>query len=354
MTRARSCMSGSCAQVVGERKDRPRQRCSRGRVGLGVCQRSGYERPVATSILFLLIGVLLAGLGGEVFVRGTVSLALRFRVPVAVVGVTVAAFATSSPELSVAVSSGLAGTPQVSIGDALGSNVVNLGLILGLALLFGPVKAGWSELRRDFVFSLGAPVLTAGLLWDGELSRLDAAALMVGFVVWLWLTVREARHARGVQSPEGPTVSGGALVLQLGAGLALLVGAGVSVVKGAAGLGEALGLDPFIVGVTMVSVGTSVPELATTLIARLKGLEEVALGTVLGSNLFNGLFIAPVAGLFMPASVPWNSVAVSLGAGTLLVVLCAPLGGVLSRSRGVLLLVAWAGFIGAVLHFRPA
>lgn len=308
---------------------------------------------VTASILFLLLGVTLAGIGGEVFVRGTVSLALRFRVPVAVVGVTVAAFATSSPELSVAVSSGLAGTPQVSIGDALGSNVVNVGLILGLALLFGPVKAGWSELRRDFVFSLGAPLLTGVLLFDGALSRLDAAVLLAGFFVWLWLTVREARHARGVHSPEGVTVSGAVLALQLSGGLGLLVGAGISVVKGAVGLGEALGLDPFIVGVTMVSVGTSVPELATTLIARLKGLEEVALGTVLGSNLFNGLFIAPVAALFTPATVPWSSVALSLGAGTLLVGLTAPLGGQLARWRGVVLLLAYAAFIAAVLSLRP-
>jgi cation:H+ antiporter len=310
---------------------------------------------MAEAVGFLVLGVVLAGLGGEVFVRGTVGLALAFRIPVAVVGVTVAAFATSSPELSVAISAGAKGTPEVSIGDALGSNVVNLGLILALALLMGPVKAGWKELSRDFGFSLLAPALTAALLWDGVLSRLDGAVLMAVFVVWLWLTVREARHARGMTPPtagDAPSLKG--LGLQLAAGLVLLVGAGLFVVKGALGLGEAFGLDPFVVGVTLVSVGTSVPELATTLIAKLKGHEEVALGTVLGSNLFNGLFIAPAAALLTPATVPWVSVAASLGAGALMVVLVTPLGGGLARWRGVPLLVAYGGFLAWVLGQRPA
>jgi cation:H+ antiporter len=310
---------------------------------------------MGASVGFLVLGVVLAGLGGEVFVRGTVGLALAFRIPVAVVGVTVAAFATSSPELSVAISAGLEGTPEVSIGDALGSNVVNIGLILGLALLMGPVKAGWRELSRDFGFALAAPVVTAALLWDGTLGRVDGAVLLALFVVWLWLTVREARHAREVQPPSsGESPARGVLALQLLAGLGLLIGAGIFVVKGALGLGEAFGLDPFVVGVTMVSVGTSVPELATTLIARVRGHEEVALGTVLGSNLFNGLFIAPAAALLTPAMVAWGSVAASLLAGGVMVLLVAPLKGGLARWRGLPLLGLYAGFIAWVLWARPA
>ncbi|MDX2013657.1 MAG: hypothetical protein SFW67_25915, partial [Myxococcaceae bacterium] len=112
-------------------------------------------------------------------------------------------------------------------------------------------------------------------------------------------------------------------------------------------------LDPFVVGVTMVSVGTSVPELATTLIARVRGHEEVALGTVLGSNLFNGLFIAPAAALLTPATVAWSSVAASLGTGALLVLLIAPWKGGLARWRGLPLLVTYAGFIAWVLTSRP-
>jgi cation:H+ antiporter len=307
------------------------------------------------SVGLLVFGVVLAGLGGEVFVRGTVGVALAFRIPVAVVGVTVAAFATSSPELSVAISAGLKGTPEVSIGDALGSNVVNIGLILGLALLMGPVKAGWRELSRDFGFALAAPVVTAALLWDGTLGRVDGVVLVTLFVVWLWLTVREVRYAREVKPPSsGESPARGVLALQLLAGLGLLVGAGIFVVKGALGLGEAFGLDPFVVGVTMVSVGTSVPELATTLIARVRGHEEVALGTVLGSNLFNGLFIAPAAALLTPATVAWGSVAASLLAGGVMVLLVAPLNGGLARWRGLPLLGLYAGFIAWVVWARPA
>ncbi|MCA2978866.1 MAG: sodium:calcium antiporter [Myxococcaceae bacterium] len=309
---------------------------------------------MTTAVGMLALGVLLAAAGGELFVRGTVGLALAFRVPVAVVGVTVAAFATSAPELSVAVSAGAKGTPAVAIGDALGSNVVNIGLILGIALLLGPVQAGWKALARDFWFALAAPALTAALVFDGLLSRLDAVVLQAVFFVWLWLTVREARHARAVTPPvSGATPAGGRLAVQLAAGLALLVGAGICVVRGALGLGEALSLDPFVVGVTLVSVGTSVPELATTLIARVRGHEEVALGTVLGSNLFNGLFIAPAAALLTPAVVDWRAVAGSLVAGAVLVALVAPRAGVLTRWRGAPLLAAWAGFVAWVLWTRP-
>ena len=144
----------------------------------------------------LALGVLLAGLGGEVFLRGVVGLARKLRVSAAIIGATVAAFATSSPEFFVALSSASAGEPEISLGDALGSNVVNVALILGLALIIGPIPATWHSIRREFTGTLIMPVVVGVLAVDGKVSRLDGAILLVFFIGWLFLVLREARAQR--------------------------------------------------------------------------------------------------------------------------------------------------------------
>ena len=146
--------------------------------------------------LTLALGVLSAGIGGELFVRGTVSLATWARVAPGIVGATVAAFATSSPELSVSITSALAGTPQIALGDALGSNVVNIALILALALLISGIQSSRDSIRRDFPVAFLVPVLTAALAADGELSRLDGVVMLSIFLAWMIATVIEARRQR--------------------------------------------------------------------------------------------------------------------------------------------------------------
>ena len=138
----------------------------------------------------LLAGVVCAGIGGELFVRGVVGIAHWARISPGIIGATVAAFATSSPELSVSVSSALAARPEIALGDALGSNVVNVALILGLALVISAIRTPPGSIRRDMPVALLAPVLTGLLFLDGELSHLDGAVLMVVFVAWLAATLR--------------------------------------------------------------------------------------------------------------------------------------------------------------------
>ncbi|RYE75431.1 MAG: sodium:calcium antiporter, partial [Myxococcales bacterium] len=242
-------------------------------------------------ILSLVFGLACAALGGELFVRGAVGLARWARIPAGIVGATVAAFATSSPELSVAVGSARAGTPQIALGDGLGSNVVNVGLILGLALLFGPIKGGEGSLRRDLPVALSAPVLTAVLLFDGTLSHNDGLILLAAFLLWLVLTVLDARKERSAATEvlsDSPRWQAIAFSL---VGLALLVLAGSLIVDGAKFVGSLLGWSTFVTGAILVSIGTSAPELATTIVSRFRGHDEIGLGTVLGSNVFNGLFI---------------------------------------------------------------
>lgn len=147
--------------------------------------------------LTLALGVVCAGLGGELFVRGAVSLALWWRVYPGIIGATVAAFATSSPELAVSVSSALAGTPQIALGDALGSNVVNVALILALALLVSGIQTARESIHRDFPVALIVPVLTVLLFWDGTLSRIDGLLLLGAFITWLTVVILQAWQQRG-------------------------------------------------------------------------------------------------------------------------------------------------------------
>jgi cation:H+ antiporter len=266
------------------------------------------------------------------------------------VGATVAAFATSSPELAVAIGSALAGEPELALGDALGSNVVNVGLVLGVAVLVGPIRVGGGAISRDLAAAIAIPIVTVVLAADGHLGRPDGIVLLAIFAIWLGATLVEARRERSA-TPDvlGERVLGRAVPAGL-VGLLLLVAAGRLIVSGARGVGDDLGLDAFVVGVVLVAIGTSMPELATAVIARLRGHEEIGLGTVLGSNVYNGAVIVPVAALIAPITVAWSEVAVSLVFGILVVSLLLPaFGHVLGRRRGAVLVLLYVSSVVTLL-----
>lgn len=300
--------------------------------------------------LWLLLGVIAAGGGGELFVRGAVGLAHWARIPPGIVGATVAAFATSSPECAVAVSAALAGTPAISLGDALGSNIVNVALILALVLLLADLQAPRDSLKRDFPVAMLAPCLLAVLAFDGVLSRLDGVVLLVVFSTWLGATILEARRQRSAAEQVLGTARAGSAVGACLLGLGLLIAAGHLIVAGATGVAQAFGLGEFVIGATVVAVGTSMPELATAVIARLRGHDEIGLGTVLGSNIFNGLWIVAVTALISPIAVTWQSVGIGLGFGGMTVAFLWPgRDGLLTRKRGALLLALYIGYVVTIL-----
>lgn len=305
--------------------------------------------------LALALGIVCAGAGGELFVRGAVGLAHWLRIPPGIIGVTVAAFATSSPELSVAVSSALAGRPQIALGDALGSNVVNIALILGLALAISGMQASRDSLRRDFPVALAIPVVTAVLFLDGVLSRIDGLVMLGLFCAWLVAAAMEARRQRSAVERVLGEGRHWLVVLSCVAGLAFLVGAGVLIVAGARGIAVAFGIDEFIVGATLVAVGTSAPELATAIIARLRGHDEIGLGTLLGSNIFNGLFIVAVAAVIHPIVVDWRDILVALAFGLATLAVTFPArSGYIGRARGALLLGLYAAYVGTIIGLGAA
>jgi cation:H+ antiporter len=304
--------------------------------------------------IYLLLGVVCAGIGGELFVRGSVGLATWARISPGIVGATVAAFATSSPELSVSINSALAGKPQIALGDALGSNVVNIALILGLALVISPIKTPKESVKRDYSVAILVPIVTALLFIDGQISRVDGLLMLGVFAFWLGATIVAARNQRSaaddVLAARGIT----RIAIACVAGLVFLIFAGNLIVTGARGIALAFGIQEFVIGATIVAVGTSVPELATTIVAKLRGHDEIGLGTVLGSNILNGLFIVSVAALINPIVVGWQEVLVVLTIGlAVLLVVIPPKSGEIGRLRGVVLLVMYLIYVALILVWQP-
>ncbi len=305
---------------------------------------------MAIHLLTLLVGVGLATLGGELFVRGTVGLAAWARVPAALAATTVAAFATSSPELSVGIQAALDGRPELAVGDALGSNVLNVALVLGLVVALGPVVASRRGLGRDLTIAIAAPALTLVALVDGRLARVEGVVLLVVFAGWLVAVGRAALRERSAAEEVLAETPGPRAVISGMVGLVALVAAGRAIVVAAKGIGTDLGLDPFVVGATLVALGTSSPELATALIARRRGHDEVGIGTVLGSNVFNNLWIVGVVAVLQPAEMAASEVVLAVAAGIVALLLAVPRGDdLIPRWRGLVLLGLTAGYLAATV-----
>jgi len=266
----------------------------------------------------------------------------------------VAAFATSSPELSVATTAALQGKPQIALGDALGSNVVNVALILALTVVISGLRLPAESTRRDLPVALAGPILTGLLLLDGTLSRFDGLVLLGVFALWMARVVLEVRQQRSVADEILGEQRGWLAVLLCAAGLVLLLVAGRLVVAGARAIALSFGIDAFLIGATLVAIGTSMPELATSVVSKLRGHDEVGLGTILGSNIFNSLWVVGVAATITPIRVPGPEVELVLGFGIgALLVLILPNGsGFLPRWRGWLLLALYGGYVMAILRGR--
>lgn len=305
---------------------------------------------IAGGDLWAVLGaIVLVAVGGEMFIKGMVDMSASLRVPRLLVATTLAAFATSSPEFTVSTVAALSAQPEIGFGNVLGSNVVNIALIFGLALLFGPIHVRRAEFGRDYALALAAPLLTLWLARDGMVTRAEGAVLLLVFALWLAVLIRAGLAARGAAEafPEGRPWRSLALCA---AGFAAMAFAGRLFVEGASSVATAFGVDTFIVGATVVAIGTTLPELVTTLLSRLRGHDDIGVGLLIGSNLFNGLAIVGVAASIHPIAAPPAEIAVALGMGLLSLLLMMPgRQGVLGRGRGILLLGIYAAFVWATL-----
>lgn len=300
----------------------------------------------------MIAATVLAGVGGELFVRAVVGIAQRWRLPKLLVAMTIAACATSAPELTVAIVASSGGNSALAMGDALGSNVTNILLILGTALLFGHMSVKMETLRWHLISVVTAPLVTLALLSDGALSRVEGGLLLLGFLTWLVLTVVGVRRARLTMTESADpakTPRPRVLFILLVGGVAILAVAGHLFVQSGRTVALLFGLPDAAVGATVVALGTSMPELMTTLVSRWRGHEDVGLGTLLGSNIFNGLAILGTAALIAPIVAPLWIIWVMLLFGVLSIVLIIPRRGCLSRVRGGFLLCSYSMYVAALV-----
>ncbi|APU28963.1 sodium:calcium antiporter [Ectopseudomonas alcaliphila JAB1] len=263
--------------------------------------------------VYLIAGLVLLVAGAEVLVRGAAKLAAQFGIPPLVIGLTVVAFGTSAPETAVSVQAALDGSGDLAIGNVVGSNIANVLLILGLTALIAPLIVSRQLIRLDVPIMIGASLLTFGLAWDGELSRFDGALLFAGVLAYTGFLIYSARKDKGGDDDEFAKEFGldeapkpYAWAINLGliiAGLVLLVVGSNFLVEGAVTLARALGISELVIGLTVVAVGTSLPELATSILAAIKGERDIAVGNIVGSNIFNLLCVLGLASMVAPAAV---------------------------------------------------
>ena len=260
-----------------------------------------------TIVGLILVGLLLLCLGAEGLVRGSASLALRAGISPLVVGLTVVAFGTSSPELVVSTKAAFLGQGSIALGNVVGSNIFNVAVILGLSALVRPMKVNVQLIRFDMPFMIAVSLLAFWMFRDGALSRGESAVLFAGVVIYTTVAILMARRetSRAVEQEfsEGtPHASRSAWLdaLFVLGGLALLVVGARFFVKGAVDLARVWGVSEAVIGLTIVAAGTSMPELATSMVAAFRKQEDIAIGNIVGSNIFNVLAILGITGLIHP------------------------------------------------------
>lgn len=309
---------------------------------------------MSSPIYALVIGLVCVAIGGELFIKGAVGFASWLRIPAGIVGVTIAAFATSSPELAVAISSSLADSSEIALGNALGSNMSNIAVILAIVVTMSGVRFGGRFARRDYPLTLIAQVVLLFVAYDGQITRLDGVLLLVIFLVWLIITTIHASKARSAIKEAINGNSSLRSILLILTGVGLLIYSGNQIVIGAEGVGEFLGLDTFVVGCTMVAVGTTLPELATVVISKLRGHEEVGVGTVFGSTIFNTLLIIGIAACIYPINVSTIELITGLVFCVVVLLIIWPFRNrMIPRQIGWLLLGVYIIYMASMLSFRP-
>ncbi|MBZ6371362.1 calcium/sodium antiporter [Microbacterium aurum] len=277
----------------------------------------------ALDIGSVVLGLVVLIGGGEALVRGASGLATRLGVPSLVIGLVIVSASTSAPELSVTIGAVLDNEPDLAVGNAVGSNIVNVLLILGASALLLPLAVKRRLVRFDIPVMVGISILLLLLGFDGEITQLDGGVLLlaaVGHIVLSFTVSRgEPNGPPAVESPSPPNrkvrprwqgVLIGAALIALG--IALLVLGARLLVSGATNIASSLGVSSLIIGLTVVAIGTSLPELATSLIAVRRGERDIAVGNIVGSNIFNLGFVLGLTALFVPAGIPVAQPAIAL------------------------------------------
>lgn len=301
----------------------------------------------------LTSGLNLLYIGAEMLVKGSSGVALRAGIPSLVVGLTIVAFGTSAPELVVSITSGLNGTGNIAVGNVVGSNIFNVAVILGLSALLYPMKVNLKVLKIDIPIVISISFLMLVFLLDKTILRYEAILLVILFFLYITFTVVQGRREQRKITGKDETITIDKKrpiiidIVFIVAGLASLVFGSRLFVNGATDLAKIFGISDAVIGLTIVAGGTSLPELATSVIAALKKEEDIAIGNIVGSNIFNILGILGITGTLTPlvaGGISYTDIAVMIGITIFLLPLMRT-GYRISRIEGIVLLLAYAGYI---------
>ncbi|MCA1756144.1 MAG: calcium/sodium antiporter [Bacteroidales bacterium] len=311
--------------------------------------------------IYLLAGLIILIAGGEFLVRGAVSLAGHFRISTMVVGVTVVSFGTSAPELVVSLDAALSGHPDISLGNVIGSNISNITLVLALAVIIAPYFVATRAVLKDWLIMIGATILFMLFLITGErLVRIEGIIMVFLLVLFVWNSVQVSRKesiSGNVQFPEpryGMVTAGIIIIISSGA----LVAGAELLVRGASGIAESYGVSERVISVSIIALGTSLPELATSAVAAIRKQNEISLGNIIGSNIFNLLAILGITSSIATINVADRAILTSdiwwmLGVSLLLMLLILPLrGSRLTRGKGAILILVYLTYIYLVFTLK--
>lgn len=307
--------------------------------------------------LMFVLGLTVLVIGADVMVRGASRLAVSFGVSPLVVGLTVVAFGTSAPEMAVSVGSALSGSPDLAIGNVVGSNIANILLILGISALITPLLVDEQIIRQEIPIMIGASVLLVVVALDGRIGLLESI-VMFGLVIayTLFLVVQSRRASKAVEdefASEIPTSNWDrhwtVQIALVGVGLAMLVVGADWLVNSAVAFARAFGVSDLVIGLTVVAVGTSMPEIATSIVAAMRGQRDIAVGNVVGSNVFNILAVLGVTGIVSGAGLPVSEAARNFDLWVMLAVAfaCLPImitGREIARWEGGVFLAYYAAY----------
>lgn len=311
--------------------------------------------------LLLIVGFVLLVKGADIFVDGSSSVAKNLRVPSIIIGLTVVAFGTSCPEAAVSITASLKGQNAISFSNVVGSNIFNLMVVTGLSAMLSPVKTDKDLLKRDFPISIlaaAALVILAldTVLFGGEinmLGRIDGIILLAFFAVFLWMMIRAAlsNRSNGAEEDEYKIMPMGKSCIFIVIGLAGIIIGGQLVVNAATDIAYAFGMSETLVGLTIVSIGTSLPELVTSVVAAKKGEADIALGNVVGSNIFNILLILGLASTIAPMPVDMASIYDTVILIIVSILVFVPVAKIkkVNRLMGIVMVVVYAVYMAYII-----
>lgn len=307
------------------------------------------------NVLLVGTGLVMLYFGAEWLVRGSIAISNKLGISQLVIGLTVVAFGTSTPELAVSVISAMQGLSDVALGNVVGSNIVNIGAILGISALISPIVVSKSTIRKEVPIMIGVSLLLLGIILDGKIDFIDGILFVIGIIVFTVYSYRSSKKDTDTQVIPAQILQKNIFpksIIFIIIGLLLLTGGSFLTVDNAVSIGASFGISELFMGLTIVAIGTSLPELITSVVAARKGHGDLSVGNILGSNIFNILAILGISSLISGITVS-DQVLVDIGimlAFSLVLIPIMRSGFIISRKEGMLLIAGYIGYVIFLLY----